>query len=104
MGKEQLLTFLKTKCKGKENQVKGVLLQRTFSISGTTLQSWVSQLRQDGELICSDACGYYYAASGWDVCETMERIQRTINTLQKDNLGLKRGLRDCFVIDGGRDG
>lgn len=97
MGKEQLLTFLKTRCKGKGNQVKGVLLQRNFGISGTTLQSWVSQLRQGGELICSDACGYYYAASGWDVCETMERIQRTINTLQKDNLGLKRGLRDCSV-------
>lgn len=97
MGKEQLLTFLKSRCKGKENQVKGVQLQRVFGISSTTLQSWVSQLRQDGELICSDASGYYYAASGWDVCVTMERIQRTINTLQKDNLGLKRGLRDCSV-------
>ena len=101
MGKEELLTFLKNRCKGKENQIKGVQLQRAFGISSTTLQGWVSQLRQDGELICSDACGYYYAASGWDVCVTMERIQRIINTLQKDNLGLKRGLRNCAVRDGG---
>lgn len=101
MGKEQLLTFLKSRCKGKENQVKGIQLQRAFGISSTTLQSWVSQLRQDGELICSDASGYYYAASGWDVCVTMERIQRTITTLQKDNLGLKRGLRSCSVRDRG---
>lgn len=73
-----LCGYLKQYHTGKENAVYSRELERLFSMDGRTLRRKISSLRREGHPICSDARGYYYAASQQEIDATVCRLNQLV--------------------------
>lgn len=86
------LTHIKEYHQGKEKAVSSAYLQKKFSISSRTVRKIVNQLRNDGNPICSDENGYYYATDKDEVLNSVYQMNSRIKEIAKAKNGLVKSL------------
>lgn len=78
MIRTDLSEYLRTYHSGKENQVSGRRLSKAIGVSERSLRRLIHGLRQDGEPICSDVHGYFYAAEQKELNGTIRWLNEYI--------------------------
>ncbi len=86
---KRLLAYLKRRHTGQPNATPSRALEARFCVCGSTVRRAVLCLRRDGEPICSDRFGYYYASSGHELWDTITRMERRM----VGSVRVIRGLR-----------
>jgi biotin operon repressor len=105
------LMYIKKYHQGKEKAVSSAYLQGKFSISSRTVRKIVNQLRNNGNPICSDENGYYYAMDTDEVLNSIYQMTSRIREIAKAKNGLVKALGKfpdksgqlSFEIDRGRE-
>lgn len=80
---DDLLSFLRSNHTGSENPAPSVRLERVFGINGVAVRQIVNKLRCEGQPVCSNASGYFYAKSCEEIDNTVEQLlsrSRSINS------------------------
>lgn len=95
------LIFMKQYHTGKEKAVSSAYLQSRFCISSRTVRKLVNQLRNDGNPICSDDNGYYYAAHRKELLASIRQMTSRIREIAKVKRGLVKAL-EHFPDDNGQ--
>ncbi|SHE61414.1 HTH domain-containing protein [Tissierella praeacuta DSM 18095] len=95
------LIYIKKYHQGKEKAVSSAYLQRRFSISSRTVRKIVNQLRNDGNPICSDENGYYYATDKDEVLNSVYQMTSRIREIAKAKNGLIKALGE-FTDESGQ--
>lgn len=90
MDKERLLKHIKRYHAGTINAVSSKELEAAFFVSGKKIRDAVNALRQDGEPICSDRSGYFYAITEQEVNHSIRQLGNRISNISKAQRGLKR--------------
>lgn len=91
----RLLRYLKLHHTGKENAVYSKELEDRFDLGGRSLRRIINKLRQDGNPVCSNCKGYYYAENREDVKKTV----RWLNDLVSGVSSASTGLLHAPVLD-----
>ena len=92
MNNEQLCSYLKENCLGKEQAISGREFARLCNVSENELRRRVNRLRQEGEAIASDRTGYFYARTAGDVYATIRALRKMTDGLEAAVHGLERAL------------
>ncbi len=103
MREENLLTYLKETCCGRQRTVKSSELERALNLSGTDLRKLVNRLRRKGVPIGSSRDGYFYAKTAGEVYATIRQLQVMEQGLRAAIQGLESAL-DKFGEGGGGGG
>ncbi len=85
---DRLLQYLKLYHTGKENAVYSKELEQRFSMGGRSIRRVINQLRQDGNPICSNCRGYYFARSQEDVNKTVKWLNGLVTGVSNARTGL----------------
>jgi hypothetical protein len=85
-----LLNCLKRRHLGRENAVKSPVLEARLGIRGAALRVKINDLRCNGQPICSDEFGYYYAKDEAELKATIRRFHSRIGKMAKARKGLVR--------------
>jgi len=88
----EFLNNMKEHHTGRENAVSSAYLQIRFCISSRTVRKLVNQLRNDGNPICSDDNGYYYAADRKELLASIGQMTSRIREIAKAKRGLVKAL------------
>ena len=65
-----------------------------FNVHEKQLRNIVSDLRQNGEAICSSTYGYWYSRDPDDISTTLSRLVGQVDNMQKVIAGLNRILQE----------
>jgi hypothetical protein len=71
---EDVLLYLRNRHTGAENAVPSAHIEDVFGINGVTLRYIVNKLRCDGQPVCSDVNGYYYAKNRDEINNTVTQL------------------------------
>lgn len=88
MDSTRLLIKLKRYHAGAINAVSSKELEAAFFVSGKKIRDAVNELRQDGEPICSDRNGYFYAITEMEVNRSIRQLSSRIRSIAKAQRGL----------------
>ena len=80
--------YLERYHKGSANPVSSKTLEAVFHLKGTEVRKLVNSLRCQGQPICSDYYGYYYAANQHELNATVAQLSSRINQISKARDGL----------------
>lgn len=72
--------------------IKGRELCVLFNLTDKNLRNIVSDLRQNGEAICSSSYGYWYSTDPDDIELTLRRLEGQVSNMEKTIAGLRRAL------------
>lgn len=87
-----MLEYLK-EFHGKERcAVKGRELRSLFNLTDKQVRNVVSQLRQDGEPVCSSSYGYWYSEAPEDIERTLHRLEAQVGNMNISIKGLQKAL------------
>ena len=86
--KDSICAYLKKHHKGRTRAVHSRELEQLFSIDGRSLRRCISSLRQDGQPICSDSTGYYYAEKQDDINYTIARLNKLVTRIANARTGM----------------
>jgi biotin operon repressor len=89
---KQILEHLKRYHTGRVRAVSSPFLEARFHIRGATLRGYINALRSDGNPICSDETGYYYASSGQELSATIRQLSSRIGKIAGAKNGLVRAM------------
>jgi len=89
----ELENYLHNECRGKQNAVTSLILERRFRCRGTEIRSMVNDLRCVGVPICSGRKGYYYADSIEDVTGTVANLESRIKKMREAQKGLLNKMK-----------
>ncbi len=92
MREENLLTYLKETCCGRQRTVKSSELERALTLGGTDLRKRVNRLRRKGIPIGSSRDGYFYAKTAGEVYATIRQLQVMEQGLRAAIQGLESAL------------
>jgi len=95
------LVYIKEYHTGKEKAVSSAYLQSRFLISSRTVRKLVNQLRNEGNPICSDENGYYYAIDQKELLNSIHQMTSRIIEIAKAKNGLVKALKH-FPDDSGQ--
>ena len=83
---DDILSYLKSFHIGAENCVNSAVLERAFGVNGVELRNIVNKLRCDGQPVCSNVNGYFYAKNPDEISDTitqlLSRTKKIINAAQ----------------------
>ena len=71
---DDILTFLRDKHTGAPNAVPSARIESIFDINGATVRQSVNRLRCNGQPVCSDVNGYFYAKNSNEINETISGL------------------------------
>ena len=71
---EDILSYLRSNHIGAESCVQSCVIERAFGINGATVRQIVNKLRCDGQPICSDVNGYYFAKNRNEINNTITQL------------------------------
>jgi len=71
---EDVLAFLRNRHTGAENYVTSAEIEYLFGITGVTLRHIVNKLRCNGQPVCSDVNGYFYAKNRNEINNTVTQL------------------------------
>ncbi len=83
-----LCEHLRKRHKGRENAASSRELEAAFHIGGAELRRAVNRLRCDGQPICSDETGYFYAARKSEVKATIAQLTGRISKIAAAKNGM----------------
>jgi len=92
MKEEQLLTYLKANCAGRQNTQTRAQLQRALNISKDQLTNLVHRMRCKGMPIAGGPEGYFYAQNAGELHATIRWLEKMVRTLLKSIHGLEGAL------------
>lgn len=72
--------------------IKGRELCVLFNLTDKHLRNVISELRQDGEAICSSSYGYWYSTDPDDIQLTLRRLEGQVSNMEKTVAGLRKAL------------
>jgi len=88
----QMLEYLKDHHTTESEAVKGRELRTLFNLTDKQVRNVVSQLRQDGEPVCSSSYGYWYSTDPDDIEKTLHRLGAQVENMVRSIEGLRRAL------------
>ena len=71
---DDVLIYLRGQHTGSENAVPSAKIECLFGISGVAVRQIVNKLRCEGQPVCSDANGYFYAKSKDEINGTISQL------------------------------
>ncbi len=101
MKEEQLLTYLKANCAGRQNIRTRAQLQRALNISKDQLTNLVHRMRCKGVPIAGSPEGYFYAQNAGVLHATVHWLEKTVRTLLKSIHGLEKAMESFGPMDSG---
>ena len=87
-----IVEYLKEYHTQETTAIKGRELCVLFNLTDKHLRNVVSELRQDGEAICSSSYGYWYSTDPDDIQLTLRRIEGQVSNMEKTVAGLRKAL------------
>ncbi len=88
----QLLEYLKDYHSTESLAVKNRELRLLFSLTDRQVRNVVSQLRQEGEPVCSSSYGYWYSTDPVAIEKTLHRLEAQVENMNISITGLKKAL------------
>ena len=89
---DEFLTYLKNNHKGREKAIQSRSLEKKFQVNNRNIRNIVNALRCDGNPICSDENGYYYAANKKEVLRSISQLDSRIDKIAEAKNGLAHSL------------
>lgn len=89
---EKFLMYLKRYHTGEGRAVQSNCLENRFNLSGRKIRDIVNTLRCEGNPICSDENGYYYAANKKEVMRSINQLDSRISKIAEAKNGLTNAL------------
>ena len=80
---------------GQENAVTSKKIERIFNIKGSTVRQLVNMLRCEGQPICSDSTGYYFAETELELKHSIGHLHSRAMNIIKARNGLMKS-QDIF--------
>ena len=80
--------FLKKHHRGSDNAISSRELGELFFLKRRSLQQYIHRLRKEGNPICSDGAGYYYAENQQEINATIARLDRLVTHISNARNGL----------------
>lgn len=89
----QMLDYLKDYHNTESKAVKSRELRSLFNLTDKQVRNVVSQLRQDGEPVCSSSYGYWYSTDPDDIEKTIHRLEAQVENMNISITGLRKVLQ-----------
>lgn len=89
-----IVEYLKEFHTSEGKAVKARELCVLFNVHEKQLRNIISDLRQNGEAICSSTYGYWYSRDPDDISTTLSRLVGQVDNMQKVIAGLNRILQE----------
>ena len=89
---QQVLEYLKDYHNTESVAVKNRDLRLLFNLNDRQVRNVMSQLRQDGEPICSSSYGYWYSTDPDDIERTIHRLGAQVENMNISITGLRKAL------------
>ena len=86
----ELLEYIKYYHKEESEAVKSRELRSLFNLTDKQVRNVVSQLRQNGEPVCSSSAGYWYSTDPADIEKTLHRLEAQVENMRISIAGLKK--------------
>lgn len=93
MDEKVLCAHLEKYHKGQENAASSRELEAAFQVKGTELRRAVNRLRCNGQLICSNETGYFYAARPAEVQATIAQLSGRITKIAAAKNGMLKSYQ-----------
>ena len=74
--------------------VKGRELCTLFNLTDKQVRNVVSELRQEGEPVCSSSYGYWYSRDPEDIEKTLHRLEAQVTNMNISIKGLVKALKE----------
>lgn len=87
-----ILSYLKKYHNGAGRAASSGVLEVAFSATGREIRTAVNALRSDGEPICSDENGYYYAVTEQELRHSIRQLDSRIGQIERAKNGLEKAL------------
>jgi len=71
---EDVLAYLRNYHTGAEHFAPSEKIERVFGIGGVSVRQIINKLRCNGQPVCSDANGYFYAKNGNEINNTISQL------------------------------
>lgn len=88
----QMLEYLKYYHTTESEAVNGRDLRSIFNLTDKQVRNVVSQLRQEGEPVCSSSYGYWYSTDPADIQRTLHRLEAQVENMNISIKGLRKAL------------
>ena len=89
---EKFLRYLKLNHTGEKKAVSSCYLENRFKISGRIVRKIVNYLRCEGNPVCSNKSGYYYAADEKELMRSISQLSNRIGNISKAKSGLLKAV------------
>lgn len=89
-----IVEYLKEYHRSENHAIKGRDLCTLFNVHEKQLRNIVSDLRQNGEAVCSSTYGYWYSRDPDDIQITLSRLEGQVKNMVTAIDGLKRILQE----------
>ena len=89
----QMLEYLKDYHSTETKAVKSRELRSLFNLTDKQVRNVVSQLRQEGEPVCSSSYGYWYSTDPDDLEKTLHRLEAQVGNMNISIKGLRKALQ-----------
>lgn len=90
--KSTLCSYLEQSHKGEEAAISSTELERIFHVKGTVIRRLVNTLRCESKPVCSNAQGYFFAATPGEIQETISQLSSRVHKITKARDGLLKYL------------
>lgn len=87
-----IVEYLKEYHTDESKAIKARDLRCLFNLTDRELRSVISNLRQNGNAICSSTSGYWYSESPADIQVTLSRLEGQVKNMNLTIKGLKKVL------------
>lgn len=88
----QMLEYLKDYHSTESRAVKNKELRLLFNLTDKQVRLVVSQLRREGEPVCSSSYGYWYSTDPSDIGKTLHRMEAQVENMSFSIAGLRKAL------------
>lgn len=90
--KNILYDYLEQSHRGEGAAISSTDLERIFHVKGAVIRRIVNTLRCESKPICSNAQGYFYAATQGEIQETIAQLSSRVHKITKARDGLLKCL------------
>gem|GEM_PF-741501 len=87
--RQRLLTYLKEHHQGMNKAAQSKTVEKRFHVSGRNIRNIMHTLRCEGNPICSDENGYYYATTKQELMGSIRQLDSRISKIKQARDGLE---------------
>lgn len=97
--RQRLLTYLKEHHQGMNKATQSKAIEKRFHVSGRNIRNIVHILRCEGNPICSDENGYYYATTKRELVGSIRQLDSRIRKIKQARDGLESAISNLKDAD-----